>query len=408
MTKKLKHCKGCTEKGICDNKPYPPSHEANTIEHHLVLPQEVEDNRDKMMCPKCKIGYNAEAYGGNSRCFHCDSCSYVECEQDAPFKEEESKENKIEGVCDCNAVAGETHKKSCSYYICPICHMDKRIRNPSGHCDHLFYPENVTKPKEKKTIQCPECSGINNEHSKTCPLVVMDRILAKVTTSKEAEWKKEFHSLWEEIEVKKYPQIAKNTMEIWIEEWLIPNLLLNQKKKIAEKAYTKEGKEITMELVLKREIEHLKEEAKLLHETVRDIRKEHDKVKSDHQDLFLKYRLLEESKEKTKLKIEIQKADGMQGFAAYIRSPAKSDKRVVLLNVIASLEAAGEGCKTWKEATESIRRVMVENLMHEFGHVMEQFFNLEVNEEFIEKVVESYEDLYGKTPYEVVHGDQTL
>jgi len=25
--------------------------------------------------------------------------------------------------------------------ICPHCKMDKRIRNPSGYCDHLYYPD---------------------------------------------------------------------------------------------------------------------------------------------------------------------------------------------------------------------------------------------------------------------------
>ena len=29
---------------------------------------------------------------------------------------------------------------------CPHCKMDKKIRNPSGFCDHLKYPEN-----------CPVC-----------------------------------------------------------------------------------------------------------------------------------------------------------------------------------------------------------------------------------------------------------
>ena len=26
---------------------------------------------------------------------------------------------------------------------CKICGMDKNIRNPSGFCDHLYYPENL-------------------------------------------------------------------------------------------------------------------------------------------------------------------------------------------------------------------------------------------------------------------------
>jgi len=27
-------------------------------------------------------------------------------------------------------------------YLCPHCNEDKRIRNPTGYCDHLHYPEN--------------------------------------------------------------------------------------------------------------------------------------------------------------------------------------------------------------------------------------------------------------------------
>ena len=29
--------------------------------------------------------------------------------------------------------------------ICPYCKGDKDIRNPTGKCDHLYYPENVNK-----------------------------------------------------------------------------------------------------------------------------------------------------------------------------------------------------------------------------------------------------------------------
>lgn len=33
--------------------------------------------------------------------------------------------------------------------LCPNCGMDTAIRNPSGHCDHLYYPDNLqTKPEK--------------------------------------------------------------------------------------------------------------------------------------------------------------------------------------------------------------------------------------------------------------------
>ncbi len=34
--------------------------------------------------------------------------------------------------------------------ICPKCHMDTSIRNPSGHCDHLYYPENVSQKEPEE------------------------------------------------------------------------------------------------------------------------------------------------------------------------------------------------------------------------------------------------------------------
>lgn len=38
----------------------------------------------------------------------------------------------------------QTHKE-----LCPNCGGDIAIRNPTGHCDHLYYPENVPHKKHK-------------------------------------------------------------------------------------------------------------------------------------------------------------------------------------------------------------------------------------------------------------------
>ena len=38
-------------------------------------------DRFTMKCPKCKTGKNTKDEGGNERCFHCDSCGYVECKE---------------------------------------------------------------------------------------------------------------------------------------------------------------------------------------------------------------------------------------------------------------------------------------------------------------------------------------
>lgn len=41
-------------------------------------------------------------------------------------------------------------------YICTCCKGDLRIRNPTGNCDHLYYPDNVNKnfnsPNSRKEI----------------------------------------------------------------------------------------------------------------------------------------------------------------------------------------------------------------------------------------------------------------
>lgn len=102
------------------------------------------------------------------------------------------------------------------------------------------------------------------------------------------------------------------------------------------------------------------------------------------------------------IKIEIQKADGMQeGFAAYRVSPAISKERVVLLNVYATLLSSLENELDPKE-------LILENLMHEFGHAMQEFLDLEFSEEIIEKIIKSYCDKYHEKGYEEVHGKQPM
>lgn len=56
---------------------------------------------------------------------------------------------------DCGAVPGEEHKSTCPSRTCTHCHCNKDIRNPSGYCDHLYYPESceVCSGKMKKTIK---------------------------------------------------------------------------------------------------------------------------------------------------------------------------------------------------------------------------------------------------------------
>lgn len=86
--------------------------------------------------------------------------------------------------------------------------------------------------------------------------------------------------------------------------------------------------------------------------------------------------------------IEIQKHDQLEGFAAYVVSPQDDGKRVVLLNVYATLAAA-------LEEDISVKELVLTNLMHEFGHAMQQFLDLEFNEDQVERIIASYIAAYG-------------
>lgn len=43
-------------------------------------------NRFTMRCPHCEVGKNSAGAGGNKRCFHCESCAFVECEWCSPVQ----------------------------------------------------------------------------------------------------------------------------------------------------------------------------------------------------------------------------------------------------------------------------------------------------------------------------------
>lgn len=60
--------------------------ETREVSTHLLQPlasppfphPENEVNRNDLTCPRCKIGKNGGG-GSNEKCFHCDTCDYVEC-----------------------------------------------------------------------------------------------------------------------------------------------------------------------------------------------------------------------------------------------------------------------------------------------------------------------------------------
>ena len=52
-------------------------------------------------------------------------------------------------------------------YVCLHCKMDKRIRNPSGYCDHLYYPESCEICMQSiEIIVCKTIQQQAKEHAK--------------------------------------------------------------------------------------------------------------------------------------------------------------------------------------------------------------------------------------------------
>jgi tRNA 2-selenouridine synthase SelU len=88
-------------------------------------------------------------------------------------------------------------------------------------------------------------------------------------------------------------------------------------------------------------------------------------------------------------KIKVFKDDEMDAFGAYA-SPSikKHDFGVVLFNLEANLSASIE------HEEISFKEMFVETIMHEVGHALEEFYDLEFNEDRIERIIESYRKKY--------------
>ena len=87
-------------------------------------------------------------------------------------------------------------------------------------------------------------------------------------------------------------------------------------------------------------------------------------------------------------KITVFKDDEMDGFGAYASTSIKrKDGAIVLLNVDANLV-------TGLEHNISFKEMVVETLMHEVGHALEEWFDLDFDEERIDRITESYREKY--------------
>lgn len=102
--------------------------------------------------------------------------------------------------------------------------------------------------------------------------------------------------------------------------------------------------------------------------------------------------------------IKIARADDLPGFAAYLAGTVHREGQttidlgenqgLVLLNVEANFDDSSledENGEDVSFTVEEKKRNLIASLMHEFGHSLEDFFRLEFDEDWIERVVESWE-----------------
>lgn len=90
-----------------------------------------------------------------------------------------------------------------------------------------------------------------------------------------------------------------------------------------------------------------------------------------------------------KFKITVLHNDEMDAFGAYLAGTIKENETggIVLFNIEASLEASIVHDIKFKE-------ILIETLIHEVGHSLEEWYGLNFNEKRIERMVESYRAKY--------------
>lgn len=104
-----------------------------------------------------------------------------------------------------------------------------------------------------------------------------------------------------------------------------------------------------------------------------------------------------------RMSLRIALADGFSAFGAFLAGTLRhgattidlgENQGLVLLDVEALFDDAcleTEGGDPVERTAEEKRRLLIEVLMHEFGHALEEFLDSEFDEGWIEKVTESFE-----------------
>lgn len=95
---------------------------------------------------------------------------------------------------------------------------------------------------------------------------------------------------------------------------------------------------------------------------------------------FIETKLTEQ---REKIKIEVLKDDTIPAFGGYTTGSLKDGKAIMVLNVDAVINAS-------KAENIEQKEIIVQSLMHEFGHALQEYLDMEYSEELMEKSTDIY------------------
>ena len=93
------------------------------------------------------------------------------------------------------------------------------------------------------------------------------------------------------------------------------------------------------------------------------------------------------------MKIEVKKYDGLGALGAFAKGSIKNGDAIILIDTQTIFK---DGELIYEDGTSVVldnnekKKVVIETLMHEFGHALEEFFETEFDEDFIEQITMSY------------------
>jgi len=96
--------------------------------------------------------------------------------------------------------------------------------------------------------------------------------------------------------------------------------------------------------------------------------------------------------------IEIHKNDGIPAFGAWCAGSMEEGQSQILLNVKACLSnCVDEYGNEIEHCPKEKLWIIIETLMHEFGHALQEFFDMEFTEEKLEEIIDGYMNEHAKS-----------